>query len=121
MVFPFFFPLLFTFLLECLLRHSTFFFHIILFGVDKRNIIGKETTENMDRINREGKWAKGETWWEGKCRGKREERGGEEKKGDKGGISAITKVDNTITFVHDIERATLSHNSTYEIQDLTVY
>jgi hypothetical protein len=121
MFFPFFFLLVFTFLLECLLRLSTFFFHIILFGVEKRNIIGKETTQNIDRINREGKWAKRETWWEGTCRGKREESGGVEKKGDKGGISAIKIVDITITFVHDIERATLSHNSPYEIQDLTVY
>jgi hypothetical protein len=31
----------------------------------KRNIIGTGTTQNMERINREGKWAKRENLWEG--------------------------------------------------------
>jgi hypothetical protein len=30
----------------------------MLFGMGERNIIVKLTTQNMERINREGKWGK---------------------------------------------------------------
>jgi hypothetical protein len=39
----------------------------------KRNNIEKGTTQNMERINREGKRAKRGNWREGNGRGKREE------------------------------------------------
>jgi hypothetical protein len=64
----------------------------------KRNIIEKGTTQNMEGINREGKWAKRETRREGNRRGKRKLRSGEEKKDDKGENSAIIKVVKFITF-----------------------
>jgi hypothetical protein len=40
--------------------------HIILFGMGKISNIGNGTTQKMERVNREGKWAKRETGWEGK-------------------------------------------------------
>jgi hypothetical protein len=65
---PFFSPSSFLFPFSC---YSTFFsnvyfgaalsfLHIILFGMSKRNIIGREMTQNMERINSEGKLAKRE-------------------------------------------------------------
>jgi hypothetical protein len=46
----------------------------------KRSNKRKGTTQKMERVNRGKKWAKRETWLEGKWRGKREERSGKEKR-----------------------------------------